>query len=348
MQEKSGHFGKKLLALLFSTSLVLIVLAISEIYCRYFTRVNFLGNSSGLFTPKRFGNSYGNTPKFSGISFGAEFQTDAEGLRIDQNAAKPAKESLAATLVVGDSVVFGPALTAGETIPGRLQALMPERNIMNAGVIGYDTTDYLNATSYFVDRHPEIDTVLVFICLNDVNDESASEIREKIERGVETPESSLNPVRAANDFLRSRSKLYLWLKNALVDTQKVYFDYDAAFYDRGPEFVAAAMRPVVELDKLLKSRNKKLLVYLLPYEYQLRPSARPDAGKPQAMILADLKANGVNVRDLTPIFAAAETAPSLLFLYGDPMHLSADGTRLVAKSICPDLPDCDREIENKK
>ncbi|MER3630768.1 MAG: hypothetical protein C4325_00180 [Blastocatellia bacterium] len=343
MKKKIRHYANKLLALLLSSAVILILLALGEIYCRYFTRVNFLDNTSGLFTAKRFGNSYGNTPNFSGISFGAEFQTDEEGLRIVKSASQPDSKSQPSILVMGDSVVFGPALDAAETIPGRLQAMMPDRTVMNAGVIGYDTTDYLNATRYFVDRHPEIDTVLLFVCLNDVNDESASEIRGNIERRTDGPQAVANPLRLANDFLRSRSKLYLLLKNALVDTQKNYFDYDAAFYSRGPEFVAAAIRPVAELNRFLKSRNINLRVYLLPYEFQLRASAGPDVMRPQSIILSALEADGLKARDLTPDFTTAGIDPSLLFLYGDPMHLSSDGTLIAAESVCRDLPDCKRK-----
>jgi len=341
MEEKSGHYGKKILVLAFSVLLVLTPVAAGEFYCRYFTRINFLDNSSGLFTARRFGNSYGNTPDFTGVSFGTKFWTDSEGLRIDP-AVSPEPEKVGgsgAILVVGDSVVFGPALEASETIPGRLQSMMPDRRVMNAGVIGYDTADYLNETRYFIERYPDIESVVLFICLNDVNDQSAAEIRRSVERSIDT-QPSRNPVRMVNDFLRSRSKLYLWFKNAVTDTQKTYFDFDAAFYDRGENFVAAAMQPVSDLNKYLNTRNKSLRVYLLPYEYQLRPEAGPEAKKPQQLITEVLRKSGVEVRDLTTDFAASGIEPRELFLFGDPMHLSSAGTLLAAKSVCPDLTGC--------
>lgn len=340
MQESSGHYGKKILLVALAALVVIIPVAAGEIYCRYFTRINFLDNSRGLFTPDRFGNSYGNTPDFAGISFGMPFRTDADGLRIDPNRPAGSTQSEGAILVMGDSVVFGPALEANETIPGRLQDLIPGRRVLNAGVIGYDTTDYLNATRYYVGRFPEIDTVALFICLNDVNDQSAAEIRGKIGRWNEPAAGTQNPIRAVNDFLRSRSKLYLWFKNSVVDTQKAYFDYDAAFYRRGEDFVSAAMRPVAELSEFLKSRNVKLQVYILPYEYQLRPEAGSESRIPQRAILTALSKSGVEARDLTDVLATSGIAGKELFLYGDPMHLSAAGTRLVANAVCPDLPGC--------
>lgn len=341
MPEKASHLGKKLLLLAVSSLIVIIPPAVGELYCRYFTRINFLDNSSGLFTPRRFGNSYGNTPNFTGISFGKQFRTDEEGLRTSENAAAAGEKPSGKIIVMGDSVVFGPALEADETISGRLQMMIQSRKVLNAGVIGYDTTDYLNATQYYVRRFPDTEAVALFICLNDVNDRSASEIRNSLERDIAGENASKNPVRLVNDFLRSRSKLYLWFKNTITDTQKAYFDYDAAFYARGNDFVSAAMRPVAELDGFLKERNIKFYVYLLPYEYQLRSGGDDNVKLPQKMLTDALRQAGVEVRDLTPAFEAAGTDSKELFLYGDPMHLSPAGAMIAAKSVCADLPGCE-------
>jgi len=99
----------KIFAFLFSCFLIGILLLIGEVYCRFFTRINFLDNSSGLFTANRFGSSYGNTPNFEGISFGEKFVTDADGFRIDPafESKPPSKD---AALIIGDSVGFGPAV----------------------------------------------------------------------------------------------------------------------------------------------------------------------------------------------------------------------------------------------
>ena len=74
-----------------------------------------------------------------------------------------------------------------------------------------------------------------------------------------------------NDYLRSRSKLYLWFKNALIDTQMFYFRSDLAFYTKGEENVKPALQPVIDLDKDLKAKGIALEVFISPYEVQLRP-----------------------------------------------------------------------------
>src|SRR5438874_10688623 len=100
----SRSIKPKLIALAMSCLMVLLLMTIGELYCRWFTRINFLDNSSGVFTYKRFGNTYGNTPNFTGVSFGETFSTDANGFRTD-GAGDP--HSATAILIMGDSVAFG-------------------------------------------------------------------------------------------------------------------------------------------------------------------------------------------------------------------------------------------------
>src|SRR5947208_15735991 len=103
----SRSIKRKLGALAMSVLMILVLLGLGELYCRWFTRINFLDNISGVFTYKRYGNTYGNTPNFTGVSFGETFSTDANGFRTD-GATDP--HSPAAILIMGDSVAFGPAI----------------------------------------------------------------------------------------------------------------------------------------------------------------------------------------------------------------------------------------------
>jgi hypothetical protein len=328
----------KLIALAVSIFFIAVLIGLSEVACRLFTRINFLDNSSGMFVYNRFGNTYGNTPNFTGISFGEEFRTDEYGFRIDDPMSKSGTDD--AMLVMGDSVAFGPALKDADAIAGRLRRMMPGRRVHNAAVIGYDTFDHNAATSAIVQTHPEIRTVLLFLCLNDVSDASAQAIRANTPQSGEQPAASTSPIRRVNDYLRSRSKLYLWLKNLLVDTQMTYFTHDLAHYQKGDDNLRRAMQPVIELHQMLKEKGVDLKVFILPYEVQLRPGAPADHMLPQRMLTSYLSAEDVEHYDLTPGFARFTPRAGELFLYADPMHLSADGAKLVAENVCKTLPDC--------
>lgn len=339
MEKKKAGWKQKLLLLVVSSFLVIAFLGIGELYCRLFTRINFLDNSRGLFTYGRYGNSYGNTPNFEGISFGEKFYTDENGFRIDPGFKSPASSDSPAILILGDSVAFAPALADDKTIAGILRREIPETRIYNAAVIGYDTFDYLNAARSITQQKPEIKTVLLFFCLNDVSDASAQAIRSQNAQGPADESASQSIPRRLNDYLRSRSKLFLWLKNALIDTQMVHFRNDLASYQRGEKNVHDALQPIVDLKNELAAKSISLKVFVMPYEAQLRPNPEPGFFDPQQLIKSFLDRHGVNVIDTTPEFREVSN-PNRLFLYGDPMHLSEEGTRLAANSVCGQLPNC--------
>lgn len=330
------------MAILSSCLIILVLLGVGEVYCRLFTRINFLDNSRGLFTYKRFGESYGNTPNFEGISFGETFYTDSEGFRVDPNFRSTAPPDAPTLLIMGDSVSFGTALKDDVTIAGLLRRSMPQTNILNGSVIGYDSFDYKTVTLAHLAKHPEIKTVALFLCLNDISDASAQMIRSQNGQSSEADIQIANPSipRRINDFLRSRSKLYLWLKNALVDTQMYYFKYDLGGYQKGEQNVLAALQPVIDLNMELKAKGVALKVFISPYEAQLRTPPPEDSKLPQQLITSVLTKNEVENYDLAPEFLKLSPKTNGLFLYGDPMHLSIDGARVAAAAACSKLEGC--------
>ncbi len=342
MAKNPSGWKIKLLLSAVSTGMVIASLGLGELYCRIFTRINFLDNSRGMFVYKKFGNSYGLKPKFVGISFGETFVTDDEGFRIDPVFKSSASSDTDALLLMGDSVAFGPALTDDVTIAGNLRMAMPTVKIYNGSAIGYDSFDYKTVTLARLEQHPEIKTVVLFICLNDISDASSQLIRSQTGQSSEDENAIPSPSipRRVNDYLRSRSKLFLWLKNALIDTQLNYFKFDLAGYQKGEQNVADALKPVVELDKELKERGISLKIFVSPYEAQLRQHPPEGADLPQRLIAAYLTQNGVEKYDLVSVLKQASADPKELFLYGDPMHLSAEGSKIAASAVCAKLENC--------
>ncbi|MFL6469151.1 MAG: hypothetical protein ACJ72Z_14430, partial [Pyrinomonadaceae bacterium] len=64
MTRPNSGWKAKFLLVIGSCVFVAAALLIGEFCCRQFTSINFLDNSRGMFTPNRFGPSYGNTPNF--------------------------------------------------------------------------------------------------------------------------------------------------------------------------------------------------------------------------------------------------------------------------------------------
>jgi lysophospholipase L1-like esterase len=69
-------------------------------------------------------------------------------------------------------------------------------------------------------------------------------------------------------------------------------------------------------------------VYLLPYEYQLRKGIK----NPQQLFSEALKSHNIPVNDLAPAFAKQGNIKSL-YLYGDGIHFSEKGHRVVAEFL---------------
>ena len=341
MSRSNSGWKPKLLLLFGSCVVIAIILLVGEILCRQFTNINFLDNSRGLFTPDRFGSSYGNTPNFEGISFGEPIKIDENGFRVGLDHSEPIKRDSPALLLIGDSVGFGPAVPEDKSLAEWLRKLMGDRQVYNASVIGYGPFDYRNAVTQITDQRSEVNEVVVLFCLNDLSDASAGNIRREISSAdsAEKPEA-MSPLRGVNNYLRSRSKFYLWLKNLLRDTQMVYFREELNRFKEGKDGVETAVSPLAELNSYLRSRSIPLHVYIMPNEAQLRPGIPPEFLDPQKLLAAEFRKQGISFYDLTPAFAESGNPSKQMFLYGDPMHLSAEGSRVAAEAICATLTDC--------
>ncbi|MEP7076862.1 MAG: hypothetical protein ABI878_13730 [Acidobacteriota bacterium] len=340
MNAKRSGWRPKLIAFLVSCLMIAMLLGAGELYCRWFTKINFLDSSVGLFTANRFGDSYGNTPNYKGESFGEVFYTDANGFRIEPEFRSTAASDAPAILIVGDSVSFGPAMRDDLTIAGHLRRSLPNERIYNSSAIGYDATSYRNVVATLIPQRPEVKSVLLFYCLNDLTDVSAADIKSQInDNGEIYATTDTSPLRTINDYLRSRSKLYLWLKNALRDTQLIYFQNDLASYQKSDKYLQDGLRPLAEIKEQLDLAGVSLKVFVLPYEAQLRKNTPPDLLVPQQKVDNFLKQNHIEFFDLTQDLQSSGDTHSL-FLYGDPMHLSEKGHELVAKKVCATIPDC--------
>lgn len=115
----------------------------------------------------------------------------------------------------------------------------------------------------------------------------------------------------------------------------IHLQTDTAFY-REDENVRFGMQPLADIKKKLDESGVKLKVFLLPYEAQLRPDVAEDLLLPQKKVSEFLKANNIDYYDATADFKNAGS-PETLYLYGDPMHFSAEGHKIAADAACRNL-----------
>ncbi len=325
------------------------ILGAGEIYCRYFTRINYLGNSSELFLANRFGSSYGNLSTGEASSYGVKCYTDKNGFRIDPSLKDSTTSS--AILILGDSVGFACGVEENESAIGLLRRILPAIRIYNSSCVGYCLKDYKNVVDVFIPTHPEVKSVVVLMCLNDIYYGSAAEI--KIALGDEPQKAKEQDLAVIakrfaflqniNDWLRSRSKLYIFLKNRLTDTSMRFFLFDLEMYKNSRAFFESKMMELEKIKDLLQRSGIRFKVIILPYEMQLR--MKNDAFMlPQQMISKFLSSNGIDFIDASEDFLRVEGAKNELFLYGDPMHFSPLGHRVlfsILQKICISTGPCE-------
>jgi len=338
--------GAEILLVLGSLLFLGLLALIGELAVRTFSDLNFLGNSRDLFVAEAYGPSKGNAPNAEGVSFGAVVYTDEHGFRVPKGGFPGDDGKTEAILILGDSVGFGPAVEEGETFAGLLRARFPTRRIYNSSVIGYATDDYKNIVDSFLPLHEEVVAVVLVYCLNDVSTRSAQNIDRYLQAQKEEriPEEELTEslraislFRDANDFLRERSKFYLWLKHRVLRSQRRGWKAVLPLYaDDG--LLAQSIGQIGEIAAGLKERGIPFVVALSPFEYQLRHPDEPESEIPQRKVGALLAAMDVDFIDPRPRFDGG-VPPSTYFLPYDPMHLSREGHRVMTDVIVGALRD---------
>jgi lysophospholipase L1-like esterase len=278
----------------------------------FFPQINYQGNQMSLFVENRFYKTMGLAPNSSGEIFGKEVYTDEFGFR-QMNSPVNYDNSW---LFLGDSVAFGVGLDTGHTFPQLIQNEFQRTKIWNTAIVGYSAMDYLDIVETFLRDHHDIEKVILFFCLNDVY------------RNLSLNNASVSTKEKTLSFLRSNSKLYLLLKKLLFDRSKTYALHDIGLYEEGNSEIDKHLNAILSIKSTLDKSNIDFMLVILPYEYQLRVRGLK---APQILLNSFFAKHNVRTLDLYEDFTLLNSEK--YFLYGDPMHLSSLGHKIVAKKM---------------
>lgn len=285
-----------------------------DIHVQYTTRAlfnkNFYSASTNGWVPNAVGTCAGTTVRINTL-----------GLRGPEIALTSNQEKI---LLLGDSVLFGPAVEEHETIAEILRAAT-EATIINTAVIGLNSSDYVAVMCYWLQK-AKPDRVLVFFCLNDVQNDT-SFVQDY---------SLANRLSRTLAQVRSRSKFYMLLKSAFSDRSKVYFENDRRFYQPEQPQFQQTLQDFAAMQQLCAERNIAFDVVLLPYEYQVRNAEQNGIWAPQELLQAQLLARGINCLAIECGSFYGNRAKEL-YLYADGIHLSPRGHQLVAEQVFAEL-----------
>ena len=196
-------------------------------------------------------------------------------------------------LILGDSIAFGPGIPEQKTFVGVLRSAKPDWAIFNTAVIGYDLNDYLNVSKTLL-KTQRYQLAILVLCLNDISWVSAELLdAASISYGATTNKSqnnamavaqahtnkdlapstlveqlrSVSIISTANDWLRTHSKLYLYLQDVITDPSARYFLADYKEYE---DDIDAKLDPLLKIAAEFRNADIPLLIVISPYEYQLR------------------------------------------------------------------------------
>ena len=253
-------------------------------------------------------------PAAAGSSHGFQFETTEDGFW-KYNASPPVGAER--ILLVGDSVTMGIGVPIDSTVGGLLAR---SYHIANPSAIGFNTVDYkriideLNSKVKSTGSVP-VDHVVVLWCLNDIDE--SSDIQDtrgsSLFRKVATP-------------LRTNYMTYHWLKSLATDRPRAYYENDRRLYSQASQQPEAIER-MHQISHALSSMSIAVDIVIVPYEYQLRTGDRI----PQEFLRVHLDDSISSIHDPFELFSQYDSKS--LYLFGDGIHLSRKGHRLLAEFI---------------
>jgi len=313
---------KKLLFLILYNLLVIcIIFLLLETLTRiFFPQIKSQGTDENIFSENVYYDSHGLKPFSSGLSNGAQVKINKYGFRDYSTKFDSTKNSW---LILGDSVTMGIGIEADSTFAGRIQAKNDSINILNPAIVGYAIQDYENLANHFFMKGKNefrITKVLLFWCLNDIYIDVPD---------FETPGGSLrNLMGDLLKIIRTKSRAYMLVKTLLFDRPKSYYLFDEKFYASTTLEFQNAIQKLDKINRLSVEQRIDFTIILLPYEYQLR-NKDSNKTKPQELMSMELPKNLICL-DPVQFLISQEESFKDMFLFGDGIHLSNFGHRLIA------------------
>ncbi len=142
-----------------------------------------------------------------------EFKTNSLGFRDQQVRKVPATDSRPRILILGDSAPEG-MTEWHDSFIGRLADHFPQYDFLNGSVEGYSPSNYLNTARMVAREGVDVDEVMVFLDISDVQDEAAF-FHDK------DPSGAVGIANGKVSKSSTYSDLRLWINNHLLLTNDV-------------------------------------------------------------------------------------------------------------------------------
>lgn len=311
----------KLLA--YNVFIVILLLGIIELSVRYFVpEIQLSGTSAKLFSENIYYNSLGLNPGTAGLSNGQIKYVDNNGFWKYHEKHKGKR-----ILLLGDSVTMGIGVDNDSTFAGIINNSLDSVVIYNPSLIAYNGNDYLNLLKALIDDNENkigFEKIIVCWTLNDLYpDHPIEDAPGIVEDGI---------IKTVTSFFRNNSYTFHYLKNLFSDRAQAYYRYDSDLYRHRQEFIGNFSNNLDEYKYIASKYNIELSIVLMPYEYQLRTKGNENVNYPQDMVLDLLTEKGIQSINALKAFNNLSDS-GRYYLYGDGIHFSNSGHRVLAKFL---------------
>tara|TARA_B100001063_G_C16717802_1_gene531762 strand:- start:238 stop:1197 length:960 start_codon:yes stop_codon:yes gene_type:complete len=310
--------------LLINLIILFILILLIEITFRVIFSYNVQGISENLINKKIDYNF--NAPNLNyGKAFGAKIFTDSQGFRIKKNNVIKNNKDI---LFIGGSVTFGPAVKTNETFVDMLNE-NSKFNIRNASVFGTNLENNIKIIKNQKNLKKNVEKIFINFPLDDINS-----LRVSNNNNVSEEENSIKAFKRNkliiyfNNFIRTKSATYVFLKSKIVNPQLNNYLYDLSLYEN-QKLLDQLELNLSELSKIVD--KEKIFFYSIPYAQQVKTNCL-ELDKAEQILTNIFKKMNYEIFFLKNDFCNEEK-PATLFLKNDPVHLSKKGHILVARIL---------------
>ena len=269
-------------------------------------------------------------------AFGKKIKTDEFGFRIPFEKFEYDKK-LKTILFLGDSVTFGVGVDEKNSFVGKLRNNI-SKNLKNTAVAGYHIQDYSVLLKRYHLLFPDIDEVIVILCLNDILLE-AGIVRKGNLGNINHHDSEQKFMKflrnklfiELNFFLRDKLALFNLIKAISTKNVKRHFNYIVPYYS-SKKHLDDFQKNLKDIIQYSKQNNLRLNFVLLPYHHQIKKKCKDELMEPQNILKNIFNKLDYQLFDFSTEFCNIPNNDKL-FLNFDPAHLSSQGHEFVSNLL---------------
>ena len=317
--------------ILYNLITIVTLLLLSEVYFKYFLKVNHQGVSRHIVNKNLDGYKFNNRNIIKKKAFGSYIFTDENGFRISKNAKKISnnKKNI---YFIGGSVTFGNGIDEHKTVVGIIKKKLNKFNVINASVIGSNIRNNYYILKNKIDFN-NVEKIFINFSIDDIENLTKPDVslvkKNDKQENLITKLKKNKWIYNINHFMRSRSATYVWIKGVFSNAEENHYLNSLSAYSDLNNLLE--MNNILDKIQNLNIKNK-IVFLIIPYNFQTNKENCDNDDLPEKIIKETLKSKKFSFISLKKEFCLTNNSNKLYLRY-DPAHLSLLGHNVVAKYL---------------